>query len=490
MTFLLNVVQHNSYADSVALMRLSDKISGSPGIKEAAIMIGTPANKEILANANLLGGDGQSAGPGDIILAVRAVDQNTANRVIAGWESELNKKAEGLSATEIWRPKTIRGAFEQQSDASMAIISVPGPFAIAEARKALTRNLNVLIFSDNVAIDEERAIKEEAKSRDLIVMGPDCGTAIIQGKMLGFANSVPNGKIGIVGASGTGIQEVSCLLAHMGHGISHAIGVGGRDLTEQVGGISTLTAIDLLEKDPQTDHVIIISKPPSEKVCSKILSKIERSSKTFTVCFLGSPLLQLSSNARQATTLELAALLAANQEIKPINSVSKNTGAAKRILGLYAGGTLAAEAQIILIDHGFSVTSNAPVPGALPIGSGNLQHTIIDLGADEYTQGRPHPMIEPSVRSAPFLKACDDPTVGAILCDIVIGNGAHANPAGLLISLLSDLDHPPIFVSVTGTNQDPQGRDSQMKLLESAGCTVASSNAEAARMAISSILPA
>ncbi|MEC9077698.1 MAG: oxidoreductase, partial [Pseudomonadota bacterium] len=259
MTFLLNVVKHNSYADSVALMRLSDKISGSPGIKEAAIMIGTPANKEILANANLLGGDGQSAGPGDIILAVRALDQKTANRVIAGWESELNKKSQGLSATEIWRPKTIRGAFEQQSNASMAMISVPGPFAIAEARKALMRNLNVLIFSDNVEIDEERAIKEEAKALGLIVMGPDCGTAIIQGKMLGFANSVPSGKIGIVGASGTGIQEVSCLLAHMGHGISHAIGVGGRDLTEQVGGISTLSAIDLLEKDPQTDHIIIIS---------------------------------------------------------------------------------------------------------------------------------------------------------------------------------------------------------------------------------------
>ena len=490
MTVLVNLVQHNSYADSVALMRLSDKISGSPGIHEAAIMIGTPSNKEILATANLLGGDGESAGPGDIILAVRAVDKKTADSVIAGWESELNKKAEGLSATEIWRPKTIRGAFEQQSDASMAIISVPGPFAIAEARKALTRNLNVLIFSDNVAIDEERAIKEEAKARDLIVMGPDCGTAIIQGKMLGFANSVPNGKIGIVGASGTGIQEVSCLLAHMSHGISHAIGVGGRDLTEQVGGISTLTAIDLLEKDPQTDHIIIISKPPSEKVCSKILAKIDRSSKTFTVCFLGAPFLELSSNARQATTLESAALQAARQEITPIHPVSKNTGAGKRILGLYAGGTLAAEAQVILIDHGLSVTSNAPVPGALPIGSGNLQNMIIDLGADEYTQGRPHPMIEPSVRSEPFLEACDDPTVGAILCDIVIGNGAHANPAGLLISLLSERDYPPIFVSVTGTNQDPQGRDSQMKLLESAGCTVASSNAEAARMAISSILPA
>lgn len=490
MTVLINLVQRNSYADSVALMRLSDKMSGSPGIQEAAIMIGTPSNKEILATANLLGGDGESAGPGDIILAVRAIDQNTADNVIAGWESELNKKSQGLSATEIWRPKTIRGAFEQQPDASITIISVPGPFAIAEARKALRRNLNVLIFSDNVAIDEERAIKEEAKARDLIVMGPDCGTAIIQGKMLGFANSVPSGKIGIVGASGTGIQEVSCLLAHMGHGISHAIGVGGRDLTEQVGGISTLSAIDLLEKDLRTDHMIIISKPPSEKVCSKILAKIKKSSKTFTVCFLGAPLLELSSNARQAATLESAALQAAKQEIKPINPVSKNTGAAKRILGLYAGGTLAAEAQIILIDHGFSVTSNAPVPGALPIGSGNLQHTIIDLGADEYTQGRPHPMIEPLVRSAPFLEACDDPTVGAILCDIVIGNGAHANPAGLLISLLSDLDHPPIFISVTGTNQDPQGRDSQLKLLESAGCTVASSNAEAARMAISSILSA
>ena len=173
------------------------------------------------------------------------------------------------------------------------------------------------------------------------------------------------------------------------------------------------------------------------------------------MCFLGAPLLELSSNARQATTLESAALQAAKQEIKPINPVSKNTGAGKRILGLYAGGTLAAEAQVILIDHGLSVTSNAPVPGALPIGSGNLQNMIIDLGADEYTQGRPHPMIEPSVRSAPFLEACDDPTVGAILCDIVIGNGAHANPAGLLISLLPELDHPQFCIR-DRTNRAPK----------------------------------
>src|SRR5580704_9603583 len=97
-----------------------------------------------------------------------------------------------------------------------------------------------MIFSDNVPIAEEASLKHEARERGLMVMGPDCGTAIIGGVPLAFANAVPRGDIGIIGASGTGIQEVSTLIARAGRGVRHAIGTGGRDMHAEVGGLTTL----------------------------------------------------------------------------------------------------------------------------------------------------------------------------------------------------------------------------------------------------------
>ena len=266
--FLACRIKPQFYLDSVALMRMSRALAGGDGIHDAAMMMATPANIAILTNAGLLDNSTKSAGAGDLIIAVRADNAERAKEVLIEAEASLTKP-QTAAGGEQWRPRSIRSAVQNHPDASLALISVPGAFAISEARKAIRRGLHVMIFSDNVPIADEVALKQEARTLGRLVMGPDCGTSIINGVPLAFANELPRGDIGIVGASGTGIQEVSCLLAGMGKGISHAIGVGGRDLTQQVGGISTLIALDMLEADAKTRHIVIISKPPAADVLSK-----------------------------------------------------------------------------------------------------------------------------------------------------------------------------------------------------------------------------
>ena len=491
MTVLLNRVRRGAYADSVALMRLSSELSAHDGVEQVAVMIGTPSNKDILADAGLLDDAGRGAEPGDMIVAIRADSEESAATAFELAESRLG---EGLGRVQSggasWRPRTLRAAVAAQPGASLAVISVPGAFAAAEARKALRRGLNALVFSDNVPVQQERALKEEARERGLIVMGPDCGTAILGGVPIGFANVVPRGRFGIIGASGTGTQEVSCLLARHGAGISHAIGVGGRDLANAVGGISTLTALDMLDADEGTGHVILISKPPSPAVAEIIAARIAQSPKRFTLCFLGAEETSLPENAGFASTLKGAALAALGlpagarwQPDTPVPTPLRGN----RIVGLYTGGTLAAEAQVILLQAGQAVSSNAPVPGAAALTEVPAGHCLIDLGDDAYTRGRPHPMIEPSVRSAPLANACRDATVGAILADVVIGHGAHADPAGEFIGSLESAgpDRPLVLASVTGTDNDPQNRSKQIERLRDAGVIVAPTNADAAAFAAS-----
>src|SRR5262249_1271211 len=322
----------------------------------------------------------------------------------------------------VWRPRTLQSARRQLADANLALISVPGDFAVAEARKAIRSGLDVMIYSDNVPLAEEAELKREARALGRLVMGPDCGTAIISGVPLGFANVVPRGDIGIIGASGTGIQEVSCLIARAGRGISHAIGTGGRDLKAEVGGITSLMAIDALDADDRTRHIVLISKPPAASVARSVLDRVAKSAKPFTICFLGATDIALPANACSAATLKAAAELvvgeAASSATPPL---PQSRG--KLVRGLFAGGTLCSEAQIVFRQAGLSVMSNVPVPGASPMAGAHDGHVLIDLGDDEFTRGRPHPMFEPSVRDAPLAEALADPGVGVILIDVVLGYG-------------------------------------------------------------------
>ncbi|MGI9500397.1 MAG: acyl-CoA synthetase FdrA [Geminicoccaceae bacterium] len=494
MSVVINTVKPSFYMDSVALMRCSKEIAAEAGIEDAALMMGTPANRQILADAGLLEADGETAKAGDLVIGIRAIDMAAADRALASAEAFLQQPARRASAGEGWQPKTLRAGLKAMPDANLALISVPGDYAAGEARKALNRGLDVMIFSDNVPISAEIALKQQGKAAGLLVMGPDCGTAIINGVPLAFANKVPSGDIGIVGASGTGIQEISCLIAQDGKGISQAIGVGGRDLRAEVGGITTLMALDLLEADPSTRHVVVVSKPPASTVAARIVTKIAESNKTFTVCFLGGESIDLPANAKMARTLRDAARLALGKaplDERPTHIFGRPDGAAIRerteIRGLFAGGTLCVEAQVIMHDAGLDVASNVPISGvaSLDIERTN-RHRLIDLGDDRYTQGRPHPMIDPFVRDQPLAEALADPRVGVILFDVVLGHGGHEDPGGHLADALSALSAEGrlIVASVTGTDNDPQVRARQIDKLERVGVKVASSNAEAAMRAI------
>jgi FdrA protein len=370
--------------------------------------------------------------------------------------------------------------------ANLALISVPGDFAVAEARKALDLGLHTMIFSDNVPLADEAALKRDARTRRRLVMGPDCGTAIIAGVPLGFANVVPRGDIGLIGASGTGIQEISCLIARAGRGVSHAIGTGGRDLKAEVGAITTLMAIDALDADAATRHVVLVSKPPAAAVAGAVLARVAKSPKPFTICFLGAENVALPDNARAAATLDAAADLVLGAAPGRAGPALPRLQQGKLVRGLYAGGTLCSEAQIVFREAGLAVASNVPVPGAslTPAGNG---HAMIDLGDDAFTRGRPHPMFEPSVRDAPLAEALADPRVGLVLIDIVLGYGGHPDPAGHLAAFLAGRNRPLIVASVTGTDADPQPRDAQVRKLIDAGVIVADSNAAAARAAIAAL---
>ena len=494
MSKIVNRVCTGMFLDSVILMQISRSITCLDGVEDAALMIGTPSNLDLLDNAKLLAKASRKATGGDLILAIRGRDEGTAASALAKAEILLERPAVGHTGTTTLRPRTLRSAQDNLPAANLALISVPGDFASAEGRKALRAGLNVMLFSDNVSLSEEVSLKREAVAAGLLVMGPDCGTAIIGGVPLAFANQIPQGAIGIIGASGTGIQEVSSLIAQAGYGVSHALGVGGRDLSDPVGGISTLAALAMLEEDSATRHIVLISKPPSPSVAKRVIDTLAHSEKPCTVCFLGADAPSLPGNVSFARTLKAAAELATGRssknkkpEFKPI--IPHVPPGRQRIHGLFCGGTLSSEAQVVFLDQGVSVASNAPIPGAEAIGSGT-SHVLIDLGSDEYTRGRPHPMIDPTVRDEELTKALADPTLAVILLDVVIGFGAHPDPAGTIVRVVAaaGTERPIVVASVTGTDDDPQDRRTQMTKLVDGGIAVAPTNADAATLALSCLV--
>lgn len=495
-TTVVNEIRPGLYLDSVALMRFSRAIADLAGVEEAALMMGTPSNKEIMANAGLLDASGQGAAAGDLVIGIRAESASAAQAALAEAARLLDERNVGAASgtADEWRPRTLRAAMKIAPDANLALISVPGDYAVAEARKAINRGLHVLMFSDNVPLEDEVALKREARELGQLVMGPDCGTAIINGVPLAFANKVPRGNIGIIGASGTGIQEVSCLIARGGKGISQAIGVGGRDLKDAVGGITTLMALDALDRDPDTHHIVIISKPPSAAVAAKVMDRVAASKKPFTICFLGAASAALPSNARLATTLKAAARSALEGDASGMDfdaraAAVKVPAGRRQLRGLYSGGTLCAEAQVILKAAGQTVKSNAPIPGVPDLSDAHASHVIVDLGDDEYTRGKPHPMIDPSVRDDALQRALASDDVAVVLLDVVIGYGAHHDPAAHLADLLRGrpATGPLVIAAVTGTDADPQVRSRQVAKLEETGVIVAPSNADAVALALASL---
>lgn len=484
MSVVRNEVRHGLYLDSVALMRIAHALEARAGVTRAALMIGTPSNKELLATAGLLAAEGRKAAPNDLVIAVAAHNVAAAEVALAAAAELLDAPRGAGDAAALRRPRTLAAALEALPGANLVLVSAPGAFAAAEARAALRRGLDVMIFSDNVPLADEVALKREAEALGRLVMGPDCGTALIAGAPLGFCNAVPRGEIGIVGASGTGIQEVMCLLARLGHGVSHALGTGGRDLGAAVGGLGMLAALDRLDQDPGTRRIVLVSKPPAPEVAQRLFERIGRSQKPFTVCLLGLEATTLPGNAVFAPTLREAAEHAARARLEAGPPAPRARGL---IRGLFAGGTLCAEAQLVLRRGGLAITSNAPAPGIEKRGA-REGHLLLDLGADEFTLGRPHPMIEPAVRTPHLAEALADARVGVVLLDLVLGWGGHPDPAGAVVEAVRRAPRRPLVIaSVCGTDDDPQNRAAQVAKLEAAGILVAPSNAQAAELALSAL---
>ena len=491
---LARLVLPSFYQDSVKLMRLAREIGKKQGVSEVAALMGTPANHEILLQAGLAGEDEDEAGPNDLVLAVEADSQVLAFEAIEEAKAFLTEARAGGGGTSDFSPSSLAGALAAVPESNLAMISIPGAYAAKEAMDALRRGLHVFLFSDNVSVDDEVALKREAIERGLLLMGPDCGTAYIGGAGLGFANVVKPGRVGCIAASGTGLQAVASQLDALGEGISHGIGVGGRDLSAEVGGLMTLHALDFLSNDPDTEIVALISKPPDPEVLPRIEEALENFNKPHVVCFLG------AENTDWAETLEDAGHAVAatlkGESCQPENFFArawlkeriaslKQGGALDGggVLGLFSGGTLAHESRLILESLLGDVSWNEDAG----------RHRILDLGDDRYTIGKPHPMVDPESRAEMVSRAVMDEGVGVVLLDLVLGRGSAHDPAGPLARAVKEArgrDRSPLFVaSVVGTADDPQGLNDQVRILEDAGVAVLPSNAQAARFAAAVVRP-
>jgi FdrA protein len=498
-------VVRNLYRDSVSLMQLSNTLGALPGIGGASVVMATDANLELLRAAGLAKGTIQ-AGPNDLLIALEGKSDKALADAFQHAESALRAEpaqATGNGAAAL-APRSIRMAVAAEPAASLALISTPGEYAAAEARKALASGLDVMLFSDNVSLEDEIALKRLARAKGRIVMGPDCGTAIVNGVPLAFANVVRRGPIGCVAASGTGLQQVTCLIDRLGSGISHAIGTGGHDLHKDVGGITMLTGIRALGADPSTKVLVLISKPPAPEVARKVLRAASAIGKPVVVNFVGAAPGSISGkNLYPAQTLEDAAhtAVALAQGRKPSAGRGRAAGtkrprfaASQRFVrGLYSGGTFCYEASMLLGEAFDNVWSNAPVRAEQRIQDvwKSREHTLIDLGDDEFTRGRPHPMIDHRLRNERMVKEAADPQTAVILLDVVLGHGSHPDPASMMVPAIEAArkragKRTLAFVgSVCGTDADPQNRGRQEAALRAAGMMLAPSNAAAVRLAAS-----
>ena len=514
-------IKPNLYKDSVALMRIAEKLLADPAITRATLVMATPANKDILKEAGLLNTQADGAAPSDLIIVIECADEVVANATFALIDGSLagGSQAGGGKAEEVV-PRSLnmalgmaagaRAAAEAAaqatapstplSAANLVQISVPGAYAGAEALKAVKAGLNVFLFSDNVPLLQERAIKQLAQRKGVLVMGPDCGTAIIGGVPLGFANVVRRGDIGLIGASGTGLQEVTAQIHLMGAGVSQAIGTGGRDVKAEIGGITMLMALDLLVADPATRVIGIISKPPAPAVMSEVIARAGRAGKPVVTVFLGGAPLAAPPNVHQTGTLYDCAAACVALAAGPSASRKPLVGAlpgpkpvingGRYVRGLFSGGTFCTEAQVALRDAGIACWSNVPLNQAqvLPDLQRSHEHTLLDLGDDDFTVGKPHPMIDPSTRVARIAQEAADPDTAVLLLDIVLGYAGHIDPAGALSQAIMQAKAKrelPVVAFVCGTEEDPQIRSKQETALKAAGCLVASSSTQAAAWAAS-----
>jgi FdrA protein len=501
------VIKPNTYFDSVSLMSLSTKANQVEGVEQAIIAMGTEMNKGVIRNVGLMTPEVEEAKTSDLMIVVKAATDELCENAFVSINELLTKKNTSTGKSEV-KYSTISSAAQSIPEANLAVISVNGAYAAREAKKALENDLHVMLFSDNVSIEEEIELKKFAHEKGLLMMGPDCGTAILGNVGLAFANAVRKGEIGIVGASGTGSQEISVRIHDFGGGITQLIGTGGRDLSEEVGGIMMLDGIKALDEDEATKVIVLVSKPPAPSVEEKILDQIKQCKKPVVVWFIGGDEEKITKAgghfAKMSKEAALKAVLLAGADESKINKRALNiplieevraklTPEQKYIRGLFCGGTLCDEAMYAAMEKFDNVYSNIQKNADYLLEDNNVskEHTFIDFGDDEFTKGKPHPMIDPSTRIERFKQEAKDPSVGVIVMDFVLGFGSHEDPVGVMLPAIIEAKqlaeqegrHLEILGYVLGTDLDYQNFDEQVEKLIAAGVTHASSSQNAGLLA-------
>lgn len=507
---LLSKVRPKTYQDSIRLMQISDTLSNLDRVSQSIVAMGTDANKRVLAEINLLTEEVRAANSNDLMIVIEAESQDAAEEALTEADMLLAKGQQVAQAGEQHISlRTLAAARAHLEGINLAVISVAGQYAPLEAAKALQAGMHVFLFSDNVSLNDELVLKQLATSKGLLMMGPGCGTAIINGVALAFANVVERGAVGIAAASGTGLQELTSLITRGGVGISQAIGVGGRDLSENIGGLMMRQALTMLASDPQTELIVVLSKPPHPAVRDSVLDMAQSSGKPVIVNFLGDQITGKQDNLVFTGSIEDTARAVLNElggNVHPLGNTGPSAFAQiasaerarlapdqKYLRGLFSGGSLCDESMEILNATLPGVYSNIPLNEDYRLASGfeSRANTCVDMGEEEFTEGRPHPMIDLRLRQERIMKEAADPEVAVILLDVVIGYGAHDNPGGELAGTIKKAKqvasdqgrYLTVIAHVCGTEGDPQGLSRQESLLREAGVIVMPTNAQAAHLA-------
>ena len=490
-------IRSGAYYDSVILMQLQRSLAGLPGVIDAGVIMGTDANKELLEQSDLLAPEIQVAGADDMVIVIKAEAADAAQSALESVD-ELLAARRSTGVDEEFLPKSLETAAQMLPEAQWVLVSVPGRYAAGVTRQALDLGKHVFLYSDNVTSMDEIRLKKTAAGKGLIVMGPDCGTAIVNGVGLGFANKVRRGTIGLVAGSGTGLQQVTSRIHQFGGGITHALGTGGRDLSEQVGAVTARQELSLLSRDPDTRVIVLVSKPPARSVADELVNAAREISKPVVVDFIGyATAVRQVDNIYFATSFDDAAALAVKlaegvDESQENNEYDLNLFSSGQhyLRGLFSGGTLAYEALLVLEGYLPEVYSNVPLDKQYQLEDSlvSREHTILDLGEDEFTVGRLHPMMDNDLRLRRLEMEAQDPQVAILLLDLVLGYGAHPDPASEIAPAIKAAKysaeqagrHLEVIVIASGTDEDPQDLNAQIQQLEAAGAKVFTSNDQAA----------
>ncbi len=496
-------IRKNQYYDSVFLMGINKKLSDNPGVSQTAVLMGTEKNKELLLDIGFAANEIAAAGANDLIVGIIGETKSIVDTLLADLDQLFNAEIGEITHKKWHR---FEEGLEYQPDSNLAVISIPGEFVYREALKALEAGLHVFIFSSNVPLEDEKALKEIGVEKGLLVMGPDCGTSLIAGRGIGFANAVRKGSIGVIGASGTGLQEFTCQIHNIGLGISHAIGTGTNDVSDEIGGVTSLLAVDALEADPSTEVIAFITKPPDKNFQKALIKRLKECSKPAVCCFLGA-----KSSSEQSNKLKFVSTIddavawvqhltrgdpileteqLTEEELSWIDSeVGKFSEDQQYLRGVFAGGTFTYQSQKIFQSRGIKVYSNAPLNPGFKLKDPDLSKktSIVDMGDEFYTLGKPHPMIDGTLRKERILAEGNDPQVAVLFLDFILGYNSSPDPVGELLDTIVQVQqtfqqrgsHLAVVASICGTEDDAQDLNLQSQLLQDQGAYVFFSNSKA-----------